>query len=436
MSVLVERPSLDPIATSREGRSVLCLPSTLSSPKLTFRQRRGVFPYYAGFSEQFATEILGVLGCDSRTTVLDPWNGSGTTTAAAARLGCISRGLDLNPVMVIAARARVASAIGIKPVWSPERLAANIRADMQPGDLLSAWFSPVSVRRLRALMLDLIPTGMLSVEALNGSESVSIIALFRTLRKSMLGFDTTNPVWTKSADGPDAKISIDWRTFSRRFRDEFSTITDHLWSGDQIPAVNVGIGDSRSLPFAAASIDVVLSSPPYCTRLDYAVATRVELALLEPYLTTKYRTLRERLMGTTTVPSESRPRDSRWGVTCNALLDYISQHDSKASSTYYLKSHIQYFESLFRSLQEISRVLCQGGRAVLVAQDSFYKEMRNDLPAIISQMFSALGLVEHKRYEFRSMQTMQRRNAYNKKHRRKDVPVETVLVFSNTNNNQ
>ena len=41
--------------------------------------------------------------------MLDPWNGSGTTTYAAAQLGHSSIWLDLNPVMVIVARARLLS---------------------------------------------------------------------------------------------------------------------------------------------------------------------------------------------------------------------------------------------------------------------------------------------------------------------------------------
>ena len=75
-------------------------------------------------------------------------------------------------------------------------------------------------------------------------------------------------------------------------------------------------------------------------------------------------------------------------------------------------------------------MLRRGGRVVLVAQDSFYKELRNDLPAIISEMLSALGLVELRRYEFQARQTMQRRNAFSKKHSRDNVPVESVLIFS------
>ncbi len=38
-------------------------------------------------------------------------------------------------------------------------------------------------------------------------------------------------------------------------------------------------GDSRNLQLAAASIDNIITSPPYCTRIDYVVATLPESAL-------------------------------------------------------------------------------------------------------------------------------------------------------------
>lgn len=68
--------------------------------------REGWFPYYAGFSEAFASSAIASCNLKGAMTVLDPWNGSGTTTSAARRLGHCAIGFDLNPVMVVVARAR------------------------------------------------------------------------------------------------------------------------------------------------------------------------------------------------------------------------------------------------------------------------------------------------------------------------------------------
>src|SRR6266436_3089826 len=64
------------------------------------------YRYYPGFSESFARSVLSAVGLDQGAWVLDPWNGSGTTTSTATALGLNAYGYDLNPAMVIVAKAR------------------------------------------------------------------------------------------------------------------------------------------------------------------------------------------------------------------------------------------------------------------------------------------------------------------------------------------
>ena len=86
----------------------------------------GFFPYYAGYPTQFATDVIRTAGLAPRSSVLDPWNGSGTTTYAASQLGHTAIGLDLNPVMIVIARARMLSpseANSLLPLCSYSRCA-------------------------------------------------------------------------------------------------------------------------------------------------------------------------------------------------------------------------------------------------------------------------------------------------------------------------
>ena len=73
------------------------------------------------------------------------------------------------------------------------------------------------------------------------------------------------------------------------------------------------VASSEKLPLAEASVDIVLASPPYCTRIDYAVATSVELSLLGFVRDAGFRDLRRGLIGTTTVPKVA-PGISKDGV--------------------------------------------------------------------------------------------------------------------------
>ena len=42
-----------------------------------------------------------------------------------------------------------------------------------------------------------------------------------------------------------------------------------------------------------------------------------------------------------------------------------------------------------------------GGRAVLVVQDSYYKDVHNDLPTITAEMAQSVGLKLQRREDFR-----------------------------------
>ena len=79
----------------------------MTSPKQPQPERqRDWYPYYAGFTEEFVSEILREYVAKD-AAVLDPWNGSGTTTSACANRGLSSAGVDISPALTVIARARL-----------------------------------------------------------------------------------------------------------------------------------------------------------------------------------------------------------------------------------------------------------------------------------------------------------------------------------------
>ena len=83
--------------------------------------RASWYPYYASFSQSFARCLIASINLSPKSRIMDPWNGSGTTIAAATSEGHLGFGFDINPVMVIAARARLlgrASKESIQPLVS------------------------------------------------------------------------------------------------------------------------------------------------------------------------------------------------------------------------------------------------------------------------------------------------------------------------------
>ncbi len=130
----------------------------ICSPKRNSRVQtgwQGFFPYYAGYSETFARTLLESARLNRGDIVFDPWNGSGTTTYTASHLGVTSRGFDLNPVMVVVARARLLAA---SEADSIEPLAADVisnarigRKSFDAADPLKCWFTNETALSIRAI---------------------------------------------------------------------------------------------------------------------------------------------------------------------------------------------------------------------------------------------------------------------------------------------
>jgi SAM-dependent methyltransferase len=409
------------------------------------------YPYYAGFSATFTYDLVKSLDIDATACIVDPWNGSGTTTTIAAGLGYRTIGYDLNPVMVIVAKARMLSVREKNSIWP---LAVNIvrkafqsRFLVNSPDPLGIWLTPESVvyiRRLeRALQLFLVDGYkyhplISDVNGLSDLAAFFYVALFRTVRISLNEFVTSNPTWIKKPKKGGSRIKLDRTSIFELFKAEVRTMIesidlDPLRSAEVEGQAELSVASSESLPIQDRSVDFILSSPPYCTRIDYAVATMPELAVLGYDPNGDLQNLRRQLIGTSTVPKSVPMRALEWGPTCLDFLDQVEKHPSKASSTYYLKNHIQYFDAIYRSIGELSRVLKPLGGCVIVIQDSFYKDVHNNLPQILIEMANSRAFQLVRRLDFGHSKTMAGINPNVRSYRNQFNATESVLCFTALN---
>lgn len=417
------------------------------SPKLTGSQslQSSWYRYYPGFSENFAREVLRSVSLNSGEWVLDPWNGSGTTTSTAVSLGLNARGYDLNPVMVLVAKARCLEPtefFSLRPLASEIVRRSKGARDPLPNDPLLTWLHSSSVSVIRAieaavqrLLIDDHEYATLQVRRGDGVSDIAAffyVAMFRTIREVLKPFFTSNPTWIKRPRAGRFRLRPSSATIRDTFRSVLSEMLpgrlDDCGSGARGKKV-IGVASSECLPLLDQSVSCILASPPYCTRIDYAVATSPELALCGYGLDTEFDELRRRLIGTSTVPSAAPEVPQNLGRTCGDFLEALSMHCSKASSTYYYKNHVQYFRSIGNSLSEICRVLKKDGRCILVVQDSYYKDLHNDLPTIVTEMATLRGLQVTGRTNFVLSRTMAGVNPGTQEYRTSFSAVESVLTF-------
>jgi hypothetical protein len=93
---------------------------------------------------------------------------------------------------------------------------------------------------------------------------------------------------------------------------------------------------------------------------------------------------------------------------------------------------MDYFAKLNRSLQQLAPTLKRSGKAIFVVQDSYYKDLHNDLSSFITDMAEAHGLALRRREDFPLQRSMSRINRYSRRYHRSSTTLESVLCFSKT----
>jgi len=408
----------------------------------------GFFPYYAGYPEGFARGILESIQLPTNAVVFDPWNGSGTTTYAASQLGFTSHGFDLNPVMITVARARLlppSEADSIDPLakevckYDPNE--ARTAAADEP---LCIWFDEGTAVHLRTIERNIrrqlvgsmtqTATG-LRLDHMSGLAATFYVGLFAVCRELTAPFRSTNPTWLRKPKGKEKKISAPRNVIVQKLLKSLHGMATALAERQKTKATEQGrcdlaLADTTKTALRSASVDLVLTSPPYCTRIDYTAATRIELAVMGPLTQTLPKQLSRQMIGTTRVPQHEIKVDAAWGARCGKFLRAVKNHPSKASEIYYYRTHLDYFEKLARSLQHTSDALKPKGAAILVIQDSYYKELHNPLPAIVADIAGECGLALRRREDFRLGHSMTGINPHTRAYRTSQDVVESVLCFS------
>ncbi len=411
--------------------------------RLTATRKESWFDYYAGYSSAFVKDVLRSLQ-NVQGPLLDPWNGSGTTTTTAHERGFDSIGIDINPAMIVVAKAKLLTP-GITESLVPlandvTKKARRLELPQHEGEPLEEWFSPASAMRLRAFAeaICTLTTPVTASRTLYQSDSIAhfsdltaflLVALFRTTRSFMARFQASNPTWMKSPNSPSNRLRTSTETIAEHFTHHVRSMTEGIVPVSARVSTRITLAASSNLPLANETIGAVIASPPYCTRIDYAVATKPELAILGCPLGDEFFELRRKMIGGPVVSASDVVPQDEWGRNCLKLLDSIQSHNTKGSANYYYKTFAQYYDSLYSSLCEINRVSMPNADCVLVVQDSYYKDIHVDVSAHVSDMASNLGWGLIHRTDHETSMLMARLNPKAQKYRSSTGATESVLWF-------
>ncbi|MFH0925553.1 MAG: hypothetical protein V1872_07975 [bacterium] len=379
--------------------------SILSNTKLSradsTKNPLGISKYYPGYSLSFVEDSINYLSSGNEKIILDPWAGIGTTGWAGQKRGLTVNLFDLNPVMSIFSAASDLSLSETKRKLTINKFLDKINntinkyaqnfsennALLKPNNLIT-W--------IVASLSFLSKTGMFSKERKISSEHALIASALITIwTNSISVVKTSNPTYYKSFSYKKSFKKLSLTSFCNILLKEVQRLLDNvrIYSGENrfIP-LNVYYGDSKAIPIPDLSIDIIITSPPYCTRIDYARMTGAALYILEIAGICKFDSIRRNLMGAPTINIRTGYLRDYWGQTCIEFLKLVETHPAHGSKNYYYKNFIQYFDDAYKSLIEIERCLKDNGSGILVVQNSFYKGHEIKLSQIYKEMFQSLNI--------------------------------------------
>ena len=403
-----------------------------------------IYKYYAGYSDFFVeSQIRKFLDKKKDSVILDPWNGSGTTTLVSSLLGYRSYGFDINPVMVIVAKAKLyfPNEINIMKLSNAIDESLKVRRSMltKENDPLFAWFDASTVRSIRKLEHIIRNTFghndntymkfFMNMNNISCELAFYYVVLFELLRTYTSVFVGSNPTWIKIANCDEEKIHKSYGNICLKYKEYLHRLSRLLDTKmDNCKAI-IQVGDSRNIHLADGSVDCIITSPPYCTRIDYAIYTRVELALIG-YCNEEFDNVRRGMIGTPTISSEVKEQGfCDYSNAYNDVLQRIGKHNSKAAQSYYYKTFHQYFLDMDKSVAEITRVLKQGAVISMVLQDSWFKDIYIDIPNIIRMLFENYGFLLSSLDSEKVSNNMRYINTQSKQYGRNNNH-ESVLVMS------
>jgi DNA modification methylase len=167
---------------------------------------------------------------------------------------------------------------------------------------------------------------------------------------------------------------------------------------DGAVTVRIQKGDARELPLADNSVDLVFTSPPYATALDYPRAHFLAVSWMKPLFGTsldEYKTNGKSYIGSERGQVGKFEADTTLGSLAYSTVQQLSQIDQRRAVLIQ-----RYFQDMKKVLKETKRVLRPGKSAVLVVCPSHIRKLQIPTHKVFTDIAVPMGLElisEHER---------------------------------------
>lgn len=323
---------------------------------------RTIHPFPARMAPDIAIDHLDSVEGESELVVLDPMCGSGTVLAAAADRGHAARGFDVDPLAVLMSSVATQAVDTDDVVAEAERVCALARAssqdeprwdDPETRKFAEYWFAASQRSQLNRLSRELDGVGDDAVrQALQLALSRIIVT---KAPKASLAADTSH-------SRPHRVMTESSYDVYRGFEGSVASLKKLLDQRSIVGQVEVGRGDARALSLPDASVDLIITSPPYLNAIDYLRGHKMSLIWFG-HTIPELRKIRSNSIGA------ERSLD---GEALKQVDDMVSFVEDAANdrSKLPLATIVRYAHDLTLFSRELHRVCREGAEVVTVIGNS------------------------------------------------------------------
>lgn len=377
----------------------------------------GWYRFVLSYPPHLVREYAERFGLDDSQVLLDPFCGTGTTLVEAKKLGIPSVGVEALPVAHLATRTKID--------WSPdpghlvshaESVAAKALAVLEEDDITDAPMAhePAQARlrslpeeRSRLLVKNSISPlplhkTLVLLDAMKSEQDPMVINHERLALASLLPSQIGNlrfgPEVGVGRVKHDAPVVSTWLDRIRKMAHDLRSV-----GHSNLTPASVHRGDARRIEqhLESASVDAVITSPPYPNEKDYSRTVRLESVLLG-YMGSKgdLRHSKKQLVRSNTRGVYKDDGDDRWiptDSTIHQVADRIEARrkelakNSGFERTYHRVTRL-YFGGMARHLKGLSKVLRPGARlAYVVGDQASYLRVMIRTGQLLAEVAHSLG---------------------------------------------
>lgn len=376
------------------------------------------YRFVLSYPPHLVRTYLKDFGLDQRHTVLDPFCGTGTTVVECKLNGIRGVGLEANPFAHFASSVKLDWSIDAEALQAMAHSVANSTwqalesQGIRDNEPFARGTQELPLRSLNDEAMALLLKGSISPLPLHKSLVLldhirayqqtpeyrhALLALANALvfRISNLYFGPEVGVQSPKADVP---VVSSWLHEVKKMVADLQQI-----NGGPFPLCQVHRVDSRSLTgiLPSASIDAVITSPPYPNEKDYTRTTRLESVMLGFINNkTELRALKQQLVRSNTRGVYKGDDDDQWIAQhpeIQRIAEAIEQRrvemgKNSGFERMYPKVTKLYFGGMARHLAELRAVLRPGAQlAYVVGDQASYLRVMIRTGQLIADIAQALG---------------------------------------------